>query len=48
VATYADFAPYDRQKREKAEEAVRIAGTNAIPTLLRILRASDSDFWIYQ
>jgi HEAT repeat protein len=43
LATYADFAPYDRQKREKAEEAVRHAGTNAVPTLLRILQASDSD-----
>ena len=31
-----------REEQQKADEAVRQAGTNALPTLLRMLRAKDS------
>ena len=31
---------------DKADEAVRQAGTNAIPTLLRLLRVKDSALWV--
>jgi HEAT repeat protein len=33
----------DPRKHDKADEAMRHIGTNGIPTLLRMLRASDSD-----
>ena len=38
-----NYVVVDRPGREQADEAVRHVGTNAIPTLLRLLRANDSD-----
>lgn len=42
----AYYPSADQLKRRKADEAITRMGTNAIPTLLRILRAGDSDFKI--
>jgi hypothetical protein len=42
TTTFLDFNLTTKQKVEEANEAVRAIGTNAMPTLLRMLREKDS------
>jgi hypothetical protein len=40
---YDDGLGFDAERRKQAESAIRAIGTNAIPTLLHMLQAKDSN-----